>query len=114
MIVLRPGTVLFWEAARLPFNALMLVLASVAFEPLFSRVSAETAWSYVLDGKVMLAFVLANAIYSLVHPLDRWLQSSPFQRRESAGRIALWGGLALLSGALVQRAALTMVGMVFF
>lgn len=114
MVALRPGTFLFWEAARLPFNALLVMLAAAAFEPLFIYFPREAAWSYVWMQDFVFAFILANLFYTLVHPLDGFLQASNLQGKESAGRIAVWGGLTLLSVAFVSRTALAMVSMAFF
>ena len=114
MIALRPGTVLFWEVARLPFNALLAMFSVVAFEPLFARFPTDAAWSYVWTRDFVVTFALANIFYSLSHPLDRLLQRSNFQGRASAGRVALWGGLTLLSIACVSRVASSLVSMAFF
>lgn len=114
MRALRPGTFLFWEAGRLPFNALLVMFAAAAFEELFRFFPTDVAWSYVWEPNVILAFAVANGLYSLIHPLDRSLQASKLQRIEDAGRIALWGGLTLLSSALVSGVVFSVVGAAFF
>lgn len=114
MTALRPGTALFWEAARLPFNLVLLMFGAVGFEWLFQVWPADVVWSYVWSPSIGWAVLIANGLYTLVHPLDRLLQASHFQRREGAGRVALFCGLTLVSVALVVRVVSDVIAVALF
>ncbi|MCX7359614.1 MAG: hypothetical protein NT015_15930 [Alphaproteobacteria bacterium] len=114
MGALRPGTILFWEAARIPFNALLVMFAAVAFAPLFARFSEGNAWSYVWTWEFIATFAAANVVYCVIHPLDRLLQRSRVRGKEMAARVAIWSGLALISVAAIVRVASGFVSMALF
>jgi len=91
-----------------------MMFSAVALEPIFLRLPPDIAWSHVLTLQLGLTFIVANVLYTSIYPLDRLLQRSAFQAKGSAGRVAIWSGLALVSVACVVRVAFGVVSMIFF
>lgn len=77
------SALLFWESARLPFNLLIVLVVAWMLAPI-SSIEGHSASSYIFSDWLFAWFVIANVLYSLLHPIDY------FARRNIRGELVIW------------------------
>jgi hypothetical protein len=74
----------FWELARIPYNLVLLTIVVLVVGPQFGAMPVNAL------GLFVFLAVLANVLYSVVYPIDIFMQMSAWHEGWRAARFGLW------------------------
>ena len=88
----------YWEPARIAYNLVLALITAGMFGP--QLLSGAMPFSHVSVPNLVVLAVLANVAYSVIYPIDLFVQASAFRDARTYWRGALWGIGTLFAAAL--------------
>ncbi len=88
----------FWEPARIAYNLTLALITAAMFGP--ALMSGDMSFTNVSVPNLVILAALANIAYSVIYPIDLFVQSSAFREARAYWRWALWGAGTLFAAAL--------------
>jgi len=88
----------YWEPARIVYNLVLALITAGMFGP--QLISGAMPFSDVSVASLVVLAVLANIAYSVVYPIDLFVQASAFRDARNYWRGAIWGVGTLFAAAL--------------